>query len=131
MIVLWLVGCASMEVLPKDQPCIEAGYAISRRTFDCTADADLANARYLQFQDEYECVPIPGWHRVQDGISVGGVLVYDDTGRPRIEAQDYFHCSFAISQLPCEAVEAFGDDLSLWLSASDACGWIVAPKEQP
>lgn len=130
MILLLLSACASMEVLPKDQPCIEAGYAISRRTFDCTGDSELANARYLQFESQYECIPIPDWHREQDEIAVGGVLVYEDTARPRIEAQDYFHCSFAISQLPCEAVETFGDDLSLWLAASDACGWIVAPKEE-
>lgn len=128
MIALLLGACAAMRVLPKDQPCIEAGYAISRRTFECTADPDLANARYLQFQDEYTCVPIPDWYRIDDGISVNGLLTYDDTGRPRIEAQDYFHCSFAISQLPCEAVEAFGDDLSRWLASSDACGWIVEPK---
>ena len=40
---------------------------------------------------------------------------------------DYFHCAFAIRQLPCELVEAYGDDFAQYLTASDACPWVVAP----
>ena len=66
---LLAVGCASLHALPKDQPCVEAGYAISARTFECTGDADLANARYLAFEREYDCVDLPEWH-IEGGTEV-------------------------------------------------------------
>lgn len=117
-------GCPSLHALPKEQPCIEAGYAISARTFQCTDDAELANARYLLFERSYDCVPLPEWH-VEGGPE--GTRIEGDTGALPMSPPDAFHCAFEIRQLPCELVEDYGDDLALWLSSSDACAWVTTP----
>lgn len=126
--IFWVAlcaGCATLHDLPREQPCYEAGYAISSRTFECSGDADLANQRYHQFQSEYECVPVPEWH-LDTGIA--GTYIQGGTGGVELLPQDAFHCAFAIRQIPCELVEEYGDDLARYLASSDACTWIVKPK---
>lgn len=122
-----LTGCASLQALPKDQPCLDAGYAISRRTFECTGDADLANARYELFRERFRCVPLPEY-----GVDTGVVTKFiapDDPAYQSVSPPDFFHCAFAIEQLPCELVFEYGDDLHRWLDTSEACAWVVEPKE--
>jgi hypothetical protein len=121
---LLLAGCPSLHALPKDQACTEAGYAISGRTFECTADPDLSNERYLQFERDYDCVPLPDW-QIEGGTA--GTRLVGDTGDLPYYPPDAFHCAFAIRQLPCELVDEYGDDLDLWLATSDACEIVVAP----
>jgi hypothetical protein len=128
---LWMLaatGCATLHALPREQPCHEAGYAISSRTFECTGDADLANARYRQFEADYECVPLAEWH-LDTGTE--GSRIEGDTGGLTLLPQDSFHCAFAIRQLACELVEAYGDDLDQYLASSDACGWVVKKGGAP
>lgn len=102
-----LLGCESHRVMDPDQPCLEAGYAIASRTYECTDDNALANARYEAFADDYACIP----------------HVLDDNGN--IPVQDLFHCGYLIRTLSCDDVEAFGDDLDAWLSVSPACQLVV------
>ena len=123
-LLLLSAGCPSLHALPKEQPCIEAGYAISARTFECTDDSELANARYLLFDRSYDCIPLPEWH-VEDGTA--GTGIEGDTGDLPMSPPDAFHCAFVIRQLPCELVEDYGDDLGLWLSSSDACDRVTEP----
>jgi hypothetical protein len=126
--LLAATGCASLHALPREQPCVEAGYAISSRTFECTGDAELANARYLQFEKEYDCVPLAPWH-LDTGTM--GSRIEGDTGALTLQPQDAFHCAFAIRQLACELVEGYGDDLDQYLASSDACGWVVKKGGAP
>ena len=121
---LVLAGCASLHALPPEQPCLEAGYAIAARTYECTGDGELANDRYLTFRDDYRCVPIPEWH-LEDG-SVGAHLE-GDSGLLELDPPDAFHCAFAIRQLPCELVADYADDLDQWLASSNACDWVTDP----
>ena len=124
--LLVLGGCASLHPLPEDQACLDAGYAISRRTLECTNDADLANARFELFVEQYRCKPLPEYTK-----DTGIVTIYlrpEDTGLVGVSPPDFFHCGFAIQQLACELVEDYGDDLWRYLEASDACPWIVEPK---
>jgi hypothetical protein len=126
--LLAATGCASLHALPPEQPCLEAGYAISSRTFECTGDADLANARYHQFEREYDCVDLPEWHLATGTM---GSRIEGDTGALPFDPQDAFHCAFAIRQLACELVEAYGDDLEQYLASSDACAWVVKQGGAP
>ena len=66
-----LMGCPSLKALPQDQPCLEAGYAIARRTFECTGDGDLANARYELFEAEYT------WLMNRQGVQQPYLARYD------------------------------------------------------
>ena len=116
-------GCPSLHALPPEQACLEAGYAISARTFDCTGDPELANERYLAFERRYDCVPPPEWH-VEGTVTT---FIAGDTGQLPFAPPDAFHCSYAIRQLPCELVETYGADLDRWLAASNACAWVVEP----
>lgn len=123
---LALAGCPSLEALPPEQPCVEAGYAISSRTFECTGDEALANARYLAFREAFTCVPIPPWHLVE---GPEGAHLEGETGLLQWDPPDAFHCAFAIRQLPCEQVELYGDDLDQWLTCSAACARVTDPVE--
>ena len=116
MILLSLLGCTNLEPVSPTAPCEEAGYAIARRTFECTDDGDLANDRYLAFDAAYTCADVEWDLQPDTGI------IY--TKAPGNEV-DYYHCAFAIGELACELVESYGDDFSQWLSASPACDLIL------
>jgi len=102
---LW--GCESHRVMDPEQPCLEAGFAIASRTYDCTDDGDLANARYEAFEETFECIP----HELTDD--------------PTIPVQDLFHCGYVIRTLSCDEADAFGDELAAWLQVSPACNLVV------
>lgn len=114
--LLLLVGCSSLRTVEGDLPCLEAGYAIARRTFECTGDAELANARYVRFEAEYECVVVD-----YPEIEEPNEYLVGEEGLPG----DWFHCSFAIGELACELVDAYGDDIDQWLTASPSCSEVV------
>lgn len=98
-------GCEhNLVEMPADQPCLDAAYNIAARTFECTGDPDLANARYEAFESEFRCKPVDV---ETDPVS------------------DYFHCSVTIGALTCEEVEAFGDDIACWFGVSPACPYVV------
>jgi len=105
-----LVACTSLEGMQADQPCLEAGYAIASRTFDCTEDGDLANERYERFVDEMACIPHP---------------LEEEEGGKTNPQKDLFHCAYVIRTLSCEDADAFGDELDAWLSVSPACNLVV------
>ena len=113
----WLVtgvaalGCSPPDPIDGEGPCREVGYAIARRTFECTGDADLSNDRYERFDSQLQCV------EVDLSISPDGF----DEG-------DYWHCAFAIGELACELVDEYGDEVERWLGTSDACGYVVRRK---
>jgi hypothetical protein len=94
-----------------DQPCQEAGFAIARRTEECTGDRELANARYEAFGRDWECIETR-----PDDPEFSGI------------AADLYGCAATITSLSCDTVDEFGDDLSLWLTVDPACGYIVEPK---
>lgn len=116
LLLLSLVGCTNLEPVESTAPCTEAGYALARRIFECTDDGDLANARYLAFTDAYTCTELEWVITPDTGI------IY--TNAPADEV-DYFHCAFAMGELPCELVESYGDDFAQWLTASTACPLIL------
>ena len=121
---LLFAGCASLKALPKDSPCVETGYAIARRTFDCTGDGDLANARFERFERQFECIELPEWF-----VDTGQATKYLQTGGSgaSLSPPDYYHCAFAIELLSCELVRDYGDDLGQWLNSSNACAYVIAP----
>ncbi|MCA9493654.1 MAG: hypothetical protein KC621_27165 [Myxococcales bacterium] len=120
-----LLGCPSLKALPKDSPCVEAGYAIAHRTFECTGDGDLANARFEKFRDRYQCIELPDWF-VDTGV-VTKYIQATDTG-VFLNPPDYYHCALAIDQLACELVFEYGDDIARYLNSSDACAYVIEPK---
>ena len=107
-----LAGCLLPNITPvdDDQPCQEAGFAIARRTEECTGDRELANARYAAFEADWRCIPTPA----------------DDPEYTAIAA-DLYGCAATITSLSCDAIEEMGDDLSLWLGIDPACGYVVEP----
>ena len=124
-LVLVLTACPSLSQMPRDQPCLDAGYAIARRTYECTGDTALGNERFEQFRREFACIDLPKY-----AIDTGRVtrfIVATDTGAT-ISPPDYFHCALAIDALACETVTEFGDDIASWLSVSDACPWVTRPR---
>lgn len=108
-LTLFTFGCS--HPLPPDQYCKEAAWAIAGRTQECTGDVALAEARYAQFFEDYACVEFD----IQD---------YDSAP---IAYENLFHCPLAIRALPCELVDSYADDLSLWMTASPVCRVLVEP----
>jgi hypothetical protein len=107
--LLWLwLSCAS--TLDTDAICKEVGFAIASRTEECGLGSDLAEARYIAFEEQYTCVEVDP----ADTAGVGGV-----------SPEDLYHCPLAIRHLACELVEQYGDDLDLWLTASPTCRLLV------
>lgn len=106
-------GCIlpNIQEVADDQPCQEAGFAIARRTEECTGDRDLANARYAAFEADWVCIPTPP----------------DDPDLAPIAA-DLYGCAASIQSASCDAVEIMGDDLSLWLGIDPSCGYVVEPR---
>lgn len=120
MILLLLASCgATLRPVEGTLPCEDTAVAISRRTYECTGDSDLANARYELFFQQYTCVEVD--------LETELAEAWYDT----LESApgDWFHCAWAVGELACELVEDYGDDLSLWLSASPVCPYVV--EEQP
>ena len=85
------------------------GFAIARRTFECTGDSELANSRYERFDKELECVEVD--------LSISDDDPFDEG--------DYWHCAFALGELARELVDEYGDDVEAWLSTSDGCAYVV------
>jgi hypothetical protein len=112
-VLLLASGCGAMDLVDDDSACLEAGYAISRRTYECTADPDLANARFEKFSANYQCIPMPDW---SDGLQ-------EDEPYP----PDLYHCAWVIGELACEWVDAYGDDIAAWLNSSPACAYVIEP----
>lgn len=110
-----LAGCLTQRDLDPDAPCVEAGLAISRRTFDCTGNPDLANRRYERFEREARCLPVDYVRWVDTDEFDSGL---DDP-------PNFFHCAFAVGELSCELVEDYGDELALYLTASPVCPYVV------
>lgn len=109
-------GCLNLEPVTADEPCNEVSYAVARRTFECTGDNALANQRYLDFSGAHACKELD-WHFEPDS----GIIY---TNAPGL-AVDYFHCAFAVGELPCELVERYGDDYAQWLTASPVCELVI------
>lgn len=105
-----LVGCGGLGTVAPDQPCLEAGFAIARRTEECTGDRELANRRYDTFERQWSCIPTP-----PDDPDLGPI------------AADLYGCAATITSLSCDAVDELGDDLALWLGVDPACGYVVEP----
>lgn len=120
-----LAGCPSLRALPKDSPCLEAGYAIARRTFECTGDGDLANARFERFEDRFRCIDLPDWFVdtavVTKVLQTGGDEDY-------VSPPDYYHCALSIELLPCELVSEYGDGIARYLDSSNACAYVIEPR---
>ena len=116
MIALFWLACASLRPIDGDLPCREAGYAIAWRTLECTGDEALANARYEAFEANYTCVEVD-----YGEVDAENIYLLD----PRDNPGNWFHCSFAIGELPCELVEQYGDALDEWLTASPSCAAVV------
>ena len=111
-----LACCYNLTPVEAGAPCEEVGYAISRRTFECTGDDALANQRYRDFEAAYACVDL-------DGSTAGDTAyVYAELPGP---SSRYFHCAFTIGELPCELVDEYGGDFAQWLTASEACLLVV------
>jgi len=105
-----LLGCTSLEGMEAEQPCLEAGWAISSRTFDCSGDGERANARYERFLDEMACIP----HEL------------GDEGPTKLAREkDLFHCAYVIRTLTCADVADFGDEIDAWMSVSPACNLVA------
>ena len=98
---LSLAGCASLQALPPDAPCVEAGYAISRRTFECTGDAELANARFERYRREFECIDLPKWS--VDTGEVTKFLEAEGSGAALSPPRDWVR---SIVQIPLVALHA-------------------------
>lgn len=111
MLLLALIGCPAFSELGEDQPCLEVGYALAYAAESCLGDRDVGNARYEAFVDQYECIPTS--EAVADGHA----------------PQDLYDCAFAISEMPCEVVEAYGDDLALYMGISPGCALVA--EERP
>lgn len=121
MTALLLLGACVLQPMDPEAPCEEAGYAIARRTLECTGDTDLANERYLLFEEQTVCIPVE-WNEQGELTSGPGA----NTGTAVV---DVFHCAFVIGEIPCEHALQYGDDIAAWLSVSQACAYVVAPAE--
>jgi hypothetical protein len=112
-LLLGLAGCLSPFITEVDdeQPCLEAGFAIARRTEECTGSRELANRRFHTFEREWACIPTP-----------------PDDPELRDVAPDLYGCAATITTLSCDTVDEFGDDLGSWLGVDPACGYVVEPS---
>jgi len=117
MLLTLLAGCTWLSPVDPDSPCEEAGYAIARRTFDCTADPELANARHDRFLESTECIPLT--------FDEMGQVTSGPGANQGVLAEDTYHCAFIISELACEVVAELGDDIAGWLEVSNACDYVV------
>lgn len=88
LVCVGLVSC--LTPMPTDQPCVEAGYAIARRSYECSGDAADANQRHEAFEAGYRCVPAD-W---SDDL---------DSQDP-VDGRQLFDCAFAMGELACELV---------------------------
>ena len=114
--LLWLggqLGC--VRSLPEGQHCLEVAYAIAGRTQECTADGALAEKRYEQFLDDYECRIVATERLGEDTASL-------------VAPQDVYACPLALRNLSCSLVLDYGDDLDAWLAVSDMCLYLTEPK---
>jgi hypothetical protein len=110
LLAVWMVSCSPIDPMPPDQPCREAGYAIASRTLTCTGNAELSQSRYDTFRKQYTCIE---W----------------ETTDPRFTSEfgpeDLFGCAYVLSNLPCELVDQYGNNLDAWLTTTDSCALVV------
>lgn len=99
LLLLPAAACQTYDV-DSAEPCRQAGFSIAARTQACTGDADLANARYERFVDQYRCLVKDA--RVPD-----------------------FQCAVDVNAVVCTEALAFGDDLDKWLETSKSCSVVL------
>jgi len=114
-LVFALMGCHPLEAMSPDQPCVEAGYAISSRTFECSGDPELANDRYRDFEKQFACIE---WD-----------VTDPETFNPNSREKDLFHCALEIRGLSCGTVDNYGKDLDAYLTHSPACNLVITYKD--
>ncbi len=100
----WLLACQPRTFEPDDV-CEDVAASVSNRTFACTKDIDLANARYHQLRSRYRC-----------------------TADPLTPFEQVYDCPISVGELSCEQVSAAGDDYDKWLSASPRCAEILTKE---
>lgn len=115
MLFLSFLAACGLQPMAPDQPCLEVGYAISSRTFDCSEDGELANERFERFTEAFECIE----HDLSE-------VTRENFENPE---KDLFHCAFAIRMLTCSEVAARGDDLLSWMDVSPACALVLTPMQ--
>jgi len=115
-----LSGCTWLSQIDGDSPCEEAGYAIARRTYQCTGDPDLSNDRHDLFLDATECIPLD--------FDETGVVISGPGAGLGVKAEDTYRCAFIISELAGEVVGELGIGIGAWLSVSNACAYVIEVK---
>jgi hypothetical protein len=115
-----LVGCE--RELADTQACEEARWAIAARVWECTGNAESADAVLDAFDAQYTC---RAWDmskgEVSSSLGPSGTEVTTTTS-------SLFHCSLAIRSLACETVESYGTDVGAFMDSSDGCSWVVEGK---
>lgn len=104
-VVTWAACDKPYQEFPTEQVCLDVGYAIAARTYDCEDSTSIANKRFDLFEQQYECL-------------------IEDTAFEPIDV--YYHCVAQINATSCDDVTAFGDDLSRYMALSPACGQFLA-----
>jgi hypothetical protein len=125
-LALALTACAGFQPVSDIQPCLEVGYALAAITETCSGDRAAGNARYQQFREEYRCIPTPVEPKGEG--STEGTSADESEGAAGPAPEDLYDCAFAVEQLPCDFVEAAGDDLEVYLSVSPGCPLVAEPK---
>lgn len=119
-IAIFAVACTSDE-LPKDEVCRDVGYSVANRVFACLGDGQLANQRYEQVWDGFNC-NAADIERAEFDFENG------DFGRYTEGA--LYQCPAAVRNVTCEQVAAYGDNLAAWIAeASPMCPIVMTPKD--
>jgi hypothetical protein len=118
ILALFKAGCT--DPLANDQVCLDAGYALSNRVYDCTGSPESANDRFDWYRDRFSCVA-PGY---LDPNGFTGTVPDTDPRSPLVTYQ----CVDRLRQLSCDQVL---NEAALDASITRLCPGVVTRNAGP
>jgi len=109
LLLVMILACGrKIQPMEAEEVCLDLGFSIANVVERCTADYELANERFFQYEKDYRC-------KVTTVRSP--------------EIQEYYVCPVKVRNLPCDVVKDHGKDLDGLIAEVPVCLEIVERKD--
>ena len=128
---LLVASCRAQRQLTPDGLCADIGYALSARTWDCTGDADEANALYEELFEYAECRVVDYTQDIDSGWlgEERGETYFINSFGESITVGEAYACPAAAQSINCAATASARDALAALVEVEPLCSRVLGAKD--